>query len=190
MTVNSSREPLRFIDRALGQEVVQILPGHVYVSSHNELLSTVLGSCISICIYEPISRLGGMNHYLLPEGRPEIAGSQQASRYGNYATSTLIALLVDSGASPTNLEASVFGGGSMFSSEQDVGQRNIEFALTYLEKRRVHIKSQDVGQPFSRRIRFNPSNGKAMVRRMPTLQKSENGRLSSLNTDSSWRLCG
>ncbi|OED34403.1 hypothetical protein AB833_32200 [Chromatiales bacterium (ex Bugula neritina AB1)] len=167
-----SKDPLRFMDNALGMEVVQILPGDCYVSSRDELLSTVLGSCISVCLYDPVARLGGMNHYLLPEGDKRIAGTADAARYGNFAMNELIATLVELGARKSGLEAKVFGGGAMFTSEQDVGQRNIKFADEYLKNEHIEVVGRDVGLPFSRKIRFSPVTGKVMVKRLPSLHQN------------------
>ena len=184
-------EPLRFIDNTLGLEVVQLLPGHCYVSAKDEMLSPVLGSCVSICLYDRLLKAGGMNHYLLPVGKEELSGTVDATRYGNHAIAQLIQSLEQLGSRTHSMEAMVFGGGTMFNSEQDVGRRNVEFAWSCLEKHHISIGSHDVGYPFSRKIRFNPVTGKAMIKRLPTLQKIEPGTLDTLaENDASWRLCG
>lgn len=191
MARRRTSEPLRFIDNSLGLEVVQILPGHCYISTNDELLSTVLGSCISVCMYEPGLKMGGMNHYLLPYGDSSLIGTPEETRYGNHAIDRLITMLIDAGASRTSLQAKVFGGGSMFDSEQDVGLRNIEFAWSYLKEHNVSIVIHDVGLPFSRKVRFSPHTGEAMVKRLPTLQKLDsNSGHHPETTDTDWRLCG
>lgn len=135
--------------------------------------------------------MGGMNHYLLPRGDEDLSGSPESTRYGNHAIDRLIGMLVEAGASKSALQAKVFGGGSMFNSEQDVGQRNIEFAWSHLENHNISITIHDVGLPFSRKVRFSPSTGNTMVKRLPTLQKLEDasGRYPE-TPDTDWRLCG
>ncbi len=202
VTERRAKDPLRFTDKAMGIDVVQILPGDCYVSSRDELLSTVLGSCVAVCLYEPVRRLGGMNHFLLPGGSDSIVATAEATRYGKHAMNELIRTLIDLGADKPFLEAKVFGGGTMFTSEQDVGQRNISYADEFLKNENIAVVSRDVGLSFSRKIRFNPVSGKVMVKRLPSLHGSAGGGVDRKTPDTTdccsskgrrngpWRMCG
>ncbi|MCX8085001.1 MAG: chemotaxis protein CheD [Calditerrivibrio sp.] len=132
-----------------------LLPGTIFVSKDQAEITTILGSCVAICLWDPVSRIGGMNHYLLPlwngEGIP-------TPKYGNVAIPKLIQKMLEMGANAQSLQAKVFGGAAVLetvgqrSSILNVGQRNIEIAFEELEKNRIKIVSYDVGGELGRKI--------------------------------------
>jgi len=145
------------------------VPGEYYVSADDLVVMTVLGSCIAACIWDPRVRVGGMNHFMLPEG-----GSDSGGRYGSYAMELLINELMKQGARRETMQAKVFGGGAVMSSftTMNVGERNTKFVLDYLQTERIAVVSKDVLDVHPRKVCFFPATGKAMVK-----------RLASSNTD-------
>lgn len=164
----------RYFDNRHGVWSAKILPGELYVTTHGEMIGTVLGSCISVCMRDVKLGIGGMNHFMLPE-QTEHSTSQwgsdantSATRYGSWAMEYLLNELYKLGASKQNLEVKVFGGGQVLDSMTDIGQRNILFAYDYLRKEGLTIKSSDVGNIYSRKVLFFPDTGSVKVRRITT----------------------
>ncbi|MGV3552524.1 chemotaxis protein CheD [Rhizobium sp.] len=140
---------------------IQICGGDIRVS-HNErdILSTVLGSCIAACIYDPVAGIGGMNHYLLPHNRKQ----GQNPRYGDDAMPKLIRQLQTRGAGLNRLVARVYGGARILACEKDIGLMNIEFADRFLREHGIPIIACDVGGQTARWVDFHPASGYAVVR--------------------------
>lgn len=126
---------------------------------------TTLGSCIAACIWDRQLRIGGMNHFMLPEGS---GAGADAGRYGSYAMELLINELVKRGATRSTMEAKVFGGGAVISGMNsiNVGERNTKFVLDYLSTERITVVSKDVMDVYPRKVCFLPHSGKAMVKRL------------------------
>src|SRR5690606_35591093 len=122
----------RYWDDQHGCVSAKILPGEFYVTRHDELLVTVLGSCVTACIRDRETGVGGMNHFMLAEGGDDLVGP--SARYGVYAMEILINHLLKNGARRQNLEAKVFGGGRVLSSLAGamIGERNADFVIKYL----------------------------------------------------------
>jgi chemotaxis protein CheD len=154
-------------DAHFGKEAVKVLPGEFYVHDEDVLVMTTLGSCIAACLWDRERRVGGMNHFLLPDG----GGSDDASgRYGHFAMDQLIGELVKRGANRSTMEAKVFGGGAVIGgmTSINVGERNTTFVLDYLRTERIAVVSKDVLDVFPRKVCFLPASGKAMVKRLAT----------------------
>nr|WP_255558464.1 chemoreceptor glutamine deamidase CheD [Zhongshania aquimaris] len=146
----------------------RVLPGQYYVSdSEDEMITTVLGSCISACIRERVLKLGGMNHFMLPEGDSKMDG--MAARYGAYAMEHLINDILKVGGRRENLEVKIFGGGRMMRGLSDVGGKNIAFVRAFLELEGIAIVAEDVGLEFSRKINYFPTTGRVLVKRLRSL---------------------
>lgn len=152
-----------FHDPHFRADAVKVLPGEYYVSADDLVIMTVLGSCIAACIWDPRVRVGGMNHFMLPEG-----GSDSGGRYGSYAMELLINELMKQGARRETMQAKVFGGGAVMSSftTMNVGERNTKFVLDYLQTERIAVVSKDVLDVHPRKVCFFPATGKAMVKRL------------------------
>ncbi|NIM41954.1 MAG: chemoreceptor glutamine deamidase CheD [Hydrogenophaga sp.] len=148
-------------------DAVKVLPGEYYVSTEDLVIMTVLGSCIAACIWDPKARVGGMNHFMLPEG-----GSDSGGRYGSYAMELLINEMMKLGARRETMQAKVFGGGQVMSSftTMNVGERNTKFVLDYLQTERIAVVSKDVLDIHPRKVCFFPVTGKAMVKRLAHTQ--------------------
>ena len=141
---------------------MKVLPGEYYVDVEEIPILTTLGSCIAACLWDRQARVGGMNHFLLPEG------SADSGRYGSYAMELLINELMKRGASRGGLEAKVFGGGQVISgmNSMNVGERNTSFVLDYLKMERIPVLSKDVLDTCPRKVCFLPASGRAMVKRL------------------------
>jgi len=151
-----------YYDAHFKNEAVKILPGEYFVFDEDILIMTTLGSCIAACLWDRDAKIGGMNHFMLPEGD---AGS---GRYGSYAMELLINELMKRGAARHSLEAKVFGGGQVISgmNTMNVGERNTAFVIDYLKTERIPIMSKDVLDIYPRKVCFLPASGKAMVKRL------------------------
>ncbi len=150
-------------DHHFRHDAVKVLPGEYFVTGHDMVLMTVLGSCIAACIWDPKARVGGMNHFMLPEG-----GSDTSGRYGSYAMELLINEMIKLGARRESMQAKVFGGGQVMHSftTMNVGERNTTFVLDYLQTERIAVVSKDVLDIYPRKVCYFPTTGKAMVKRL------------------------
>jgi chemotaxis protein CheD len=121
---------------------------------------TTLGSCIAACLWDRNARIGGMNHFMLPEG--------DNGRYGSYAMELLINEMMRRGAARGAMEAKIFGGGQVISgmTSMHVGERNTQFFMDYLKTERIPILSKDVLDVYARKVCFLPASGKAMIKRL------------------------
>jgi chemotaxis protein CheD len=157
----------RFFDNASQTWMVKVLPGEYYVTSKpDEVLVTVLGSCVSACIRDPIKGIGGMNHFMLPHSRSgSWAGDTQSTRFGNFAMEKLLNELLKAGCSRSALEIKMFGGGNVTDTQNAIGTENAEFAVRYLEAEGLRCAAKDLGGHLPRRIQYNPGTGK-VVRRL------------------------
>lgn len=156
-----------YYDRTFNKQAVKILPGEYHATDSDTMIVTVLGSCVSVCIRDRVSGIGGMNHYMLP-GEAGTAGSP-SPRYGTHAMELLIDHLLQLGGRLPYLEAKVFGAGRVINGVTDVGERNAEFALRYLEKREIPVTAVDVGDIYPRKVYFAPATGRAFVRQIRSL---------------------
>jgi len=153
-----------FFDAHFRNEAVKILPGEYFVDDEDILIMTTLGSCIAACLWDRERRIGGMNHFMLPDG----GGAQDSGRYGSFAMELLINEMLKRGATRSTLEAKVFGGGAVISGMNtiNVGERNTKFVLDYLRTERITVVSKDVLDVYPRKVCFLPASGKAMVKRL------------------------
>ncbi len=148
-------------------EAVKVLPGEYFVHEEDLLIMTTLGSCIAACLWDRNARIGGLNHFMLPEGSGQDSAST-GGRYGSYAMELLINELLKRGATRATLEAKVFGGGQVIAgmATMNVGERNTRFVLEYLQTEHIPVVSKDVLDIYPRKVCFLPASGKAMVKRL------------------------
>ena len=153
-----------FYDAHFRNDAVKVLPGEFYVADEDLLVLTTLGSCIAACLWDREKRVGGMNHFLLPDG----GSGSDSGRYGSFAMDLLIGEMVKRGATRSTMEAKVFGGGAVVSGMNtiNVGERNTAFVLDYLRTERITVVSKDVLDIYPRKVCFLPASGKAMVKRL------------------------
>jgi chemotaxis protein CheD len=154
-----------YIDREFGLCATKVLPGKYFVADSNTLIVTVLGSCVAVCMWDPVNKIGGMNHFMLPmhTNDPAVDFSPSA-RYGAYAMEILINDLLKMGAARKNLEAKIFGAGKVLSGMNDIGERNARFALEYLRREKIPITAQDLGGNYPRKVHFFPASGRVLVK--------------------------
>lgn len=153
----------------------RLMPGEYYVTPHDEGVYTTLGSCISACIRDRVSGIGGMNHFMLPAGRADgwkSAALSAANRYGNFAMEHLINDILKNGGKRQNLEVKLFGGGRIIANMTDVGMRNIAFAHDYIETEGLLVTAEDVGDVFPRMVVYFPKTGKVRVKRLRSLHNN------------------
>ena len=153
-----------YYDAHFRSEAVKVLPGEYFVHDEDILIMTTLGSCIAACLWDRDQRIGGMNHFLLPDS----GSGSESGRYGSFAMDQLVGELVKRGATRSTLEAKVFGGGAVVGgmSTINVGERNTAFVLQYLRTERIAVVSKDVLDIYPRKVCFLPHSGKAMVKRL------------------------
>ncbi|HEY5824882.1 MAG TPA: chemotaxis protein CheD [Cyclobacteriaceae bacterium] len=146
-----------------------VFPGQFIITSVPTLISTVLGSCVSICLWDKEKKIGAMNHYLLP-GKPE--DEIDNMNRGLTSIRMLIRSLINRNVNLHNLEAKVFGGCNSLYINNDyfkVGERNVEVAFELLKQFNITLKAQHVGGSVGRKIVFNTETGKV---RMQLLSKT------------------
>jgi chemotaxis protein CheD len=154
--------------------IVQILAGEYYVTTGPEIIATVLGSCVSTCIRDRRTGVGGMNHFMLPDD-PRNDARGDAMRYGCFALERLINEILKRGARRDTLEIKVFGGGQVIAAMSDIGRSNVEFVRKYLFDEGLHAVVEDVGGHWARRIRYYPASGKVLVKHLPMREAARIG---------------
>ena len=160
----------KYFDKHFQRPAMKIQPGEFYATVEDEVIVTVLGSCISACLLDPVGLVGGMNHFMLPEDRSrEAKDIFFAARYGGAAMELLINELLRLGARKDRLVAKIFGGGRVMKGMGDVGARNIEFVLRFLAQESIPIWSEDIAGDYARKIYFFPHTGQVLMRRIDQL---------------------
>lgn len=150
-------------DNSAREQRVHVGQGEHQVSSDPEVvLTTVLGSCVALCLRDPVTGVGGMNHFLLPEGTQDGTGASR--RYGAYAMEVLINDVLKAGGRRDRLEAKLFGGGRMFDSLSDVGASNAAFAERFLADEGIPVVGGSLGGFGGRRVHYWPVSGRARQR--------------------------
>jgi len=153
-----------YADHHFQYDAVKVLPGEYFVANEEIVIMTVLGSCIAACIWDSRVRVGGMNHFMLPDGE----GNDGFGRYGSYAMELLLNEMFKMGARRETMQAKVFGGGAVMAgfTAMNVGERNTQFVMNYLADEHIPVVSKDVLDIHPRKVCFFPVTGKAMVKRL------------------------
>jgi len=153
-----------YVDHHFQYDAVKVLPGEYFVSNEDLVIMTVLGSCIAACMWDGPAKVGGMNHFMLPEGE----GMEGFGRYGSYAMELLINEMLKMGARRETMQAKIFGGAAVMAgfTTMNVGERNTKFVKDYLATERIPVVSQDVMDVQPRKVCFFPVTGKALVKRL------------------------
>ena len=166
----------RYWNKKKAAVTAKILPGEYYVTLESELISTVLGSCISACVRDKVLGFGGMNHFMLPETSAQRLHAADeavvgvATRYGNFAMEHLINTILQQGGKRQNLEVKLFGGGKILPTLSDVGQKNIDFILDYINTEGLSLLAQDLGDIYPRKVLYYPASGKVMMKKLKHIQ--------------------
>jgi len=161
--------PNLYFDSSFNLEAAKIQPGEYYATGRDMVLVTVLGSCVAACVRDSISGIGGMNHFMLPEGGEGSVG--KSARYGVYAMEVLVNHLLKLGARRDRLVAKVFGGGAVLPGfeKMNIGERNAEFVAKYLQTERIPVVAQDLKGTSARKIYFFPQTGQVLVKNLRKL---------------------
>ena len=164
-----SSVPIRYFDRDFKLEAVKLLPGQYYAGSGSLGMATLLGSCVSTCLWDPERRIGGMNHFMLPGDNGTAASPvPRSARFGVYAMELLINEMLKIGAERRRLVAKVFGGGRVLqgAGPLDVGGSNCEFVLGFLKMEGIPVLAQDLMDSCPRKVHFAPDTGKVLVKKL------------------------
>ncbi|HEY4406456.1 MAG TPA: chemoreceptor glutamine deamidase CheD [Xanthobacteraceae bacterium] len=158
-----------FYDPLTASWTIKVPMGRFYITARaDETIVTVLGSCVSACIRDVRTGIGGMNHFMLAS---DVSGQwgddQKSTRYGNFAMEKLINELIKTGCPRERMEIKVFGGGNVTDTRNQIGTQNAEFVLRYLEDEGFSCAARDLGGPYPRRIEYSPATGR-VVRRLLT----------------------
>lgn len=167
-----------YFERDFSTRTVKILAGEYFATADATAISTLLGSCVSVCLYDRVSGVGGMNHFMLPKvlqsgnatncatfGAPP-CGKPCSARYGVCAMKHLLERLKILGARRSSLEAKVFGAGRVMAGGADIGEKNAAFALGYLGERGIPVVASDLGDCCPRKLVFFPATGRVFVKRL------------------------
>lgn len=163
---------MRYEDPRFRVPAAKLLPTQYLAVDDGTALVTVLGSCVAACLRDPVLRIGGMNHFMLPDGE---ASDGAPARYGSHAMELLINDLLKRGASRRRLEAKVFGGANVLPgfTSNPVGSRNAEFINGYLDAEGIPVLASDLGGIHPRKIWFFPETGRVMLQRLAHAHDAE-----------------
>ncbi|MGR8929047.1 MAG: chemoreceptor glutamine deamidase CheD [Gammaproteobacteria bacterium] len=192
----------RYWDQENQIVAAKLLPGEYYVTTENEMITTVLGSCVSACIRDSVTGIGGMNHFMLPETTKQRLNNRDetivgtAMRYGNYAMEHLINTILQFGGRRKNLEVKLFGGGKIIATLSDVGSRNIEFVLDYVDMEALTLVAHDLGDIYPRKVNFFPCTGRVRMKKIKDLhnetimlrERQYSSRIKDVSVESSIEL--
>ncbi len=163
-----------------------LLIGDVHASATPLALCTLLGSCIAVCLFDPVTHVGGMNHFALPDA-PDLSARPRASRFGLPAMTQLLGALMRVGGAANRLLATIVGGGRLLAvadAVNDITQRNITFARSFLADRRIQVVAEDTGGSCGRQVRFHTDTGGVFVRRLA--RATRRTRLGPVHTGEPW----
>lgn len=161
----------RMRDGRFPHEIASILPGEFFVSASPMIVYTVLGSCISACIRDPVVGVGGMNHFMLP--KPKEGGNDswgESTRYGSYAMESLINEILKQGGMKRRLEVKLFGAGKIYEGNIDVGARNAEWVLGFLKTEGLKPIKTDLGDVCPRKVYYFTESGRVLMKRIERLK--------------------
>jgi len=162
-----------YFDRTFDCDAAKISPGEYYYTDQDMVIVTVLGSCVSACIRDSVSGIGGMNHFMLPDSATADRDSpvSESMRYGTYAMEVLINQLLRNGARRENLEAKIFGGGNVLKgfTTMNVGDRNATFVRKFLKEERIKVISEDLLDIYPRKVYYFPKTGKVLVKKLKNM---------------------
>lgn len=165
----------RYWDKTNEHYAAKLYPGEYYVTMHDEIIVTVLGSCVSACVRDTVSGIGGMNHFMLPINKGDdpssFGGMGMSARFGNFAMEKMINDILKNGGRRENLEIKVFGGGRVLKnmSTLDIGRKNIEFILQYIENESLKLAAKDLGDIYPRKVVYYPLSGRVRVKKLRTV---------------------
>lgn len=154
------------VDPETGLRTTKIFSGDWYVATQRgEMIATILGSCIAACIRDPVTGVGGMNHFLLP-GETGDGITSASARYGTNAMEQLINAILAAGARRERLEIKVFGGGNVTNNSARIGSKNAAFIRDFLKREHLPMDAEDLEGELPRRVHYFPDTGRTLVRKL------------------------
>ena len=175
-----------YFDRNFNIQSVKVLPGEFYVTIKEQMIVTVLGSCVAACIRDKDLGVGGLNHFMLPDSGGGVAST--SARYGAYAMELLINNILKMGGRRHRLEAKIFGGGRVMATlaNSNVGERNVAFVREFLRNENIPIVAEDLLDVYPRKVYFFPFNGKVKLKKLlsthnDTLAQREQAYVATLS---------
>jgi chemotaxis protein CheD len=168
-SVTAARTPAHKPREAAGEperKSAFLHPGQVGAWTEPHAVTTILGSCVAVCLHDPKSRVGGMNHYLLPH---PVSGERFAARFGAVAIDRLVERMLELHADTRHLQAKVFGGACIVGNPRggkSLGAQNVELALACLLRRNIPVVAQDVEGARGRKLIFHSDDGVVWVRKI------------------------
>lgn len=175
--VNVNFSMSSYYDPKFKTDAVKVLPGEYYATDGEEMIVTILGSCVSVCLRDSYSGIGGLNHFLLPHDHSNRdTPLTESARYGVYAMELLVNHLLKLGAMRHRLEAKVFGGGKVIKdfTFANVGERNVSFVLEHLKQEGIPIVARDLLDIYPRKVHFFPHSGRVMLKKINSLHNNNN----------------
>ena len=161
----------RMRDYRFPYEIASILPGEFFVSRDPMIVYTVLGSCISACIRDPVAGVGGMNHFMLPEPKEKVHDSWgESTRYGSYAMESLINEILKRGGLKRRLEVKLFGAGKIYEGKIDIGARNAEWVVMFLRMEGLVPAKTDLGDVFPRKVYYFTDSGRVLMKKIERIK--------------------
>jgi len=148
------------------KDIVTLHPGEYFVSGEDLYIATVLGSCVAVALYDPVHKIGGLNHFLLPGDAFQTDGGEENPRYGTEAMRVLLRELLRAGADRDELRAKVFGGGNVLTARSLVGSGNVAFALSWLKQAGIPVTDRDVEDVVARKLFMAPSTGRVYLKHL------------------------
>ena len=158
------KQPVELLPK--GARVVYLHAGDMHVTRETTQVITILGSCVAVCLWDRLTRVAGINHFMLPS---DIGLRSDSLRYANFAMSELLRQIMEIGAEARRLEAKVFGGACVLGAARnghDLGSKNVEAARERLAAERIKVVAEDVGGTRGRRLVFRTWDGTALVKQV------------------------
>ena len=146
---------------------IYLRPGQLYATGEGAVFTTILGSCVAVCLYDPVAQIGGVNHFLLPEAGTD---GQNSSHFGNIAVPVLVGKVVELGAERQRLQAKLFGGANVVEAFRDqenhLGSQNVRIARELLAAEKIPVIGEDVGGQRGRKLVFLTDDGSAWIKEL------------------------
>ncbi|MDC7221715.1 MAG: chemotaxis protein CheD [Spirochaetales bacterium] len=161
----------RYFNTKFNRELIDISPGEFYATGDDVVISTVLGSCVAVSLYDSERKMAGMNHFMLVEGKDVTNTGElmRLERYGSFAMESLLNEFIRGGSLKANLQAKVFGGSRLLGSEPasstDIGHQNVLYALNFLKNEGIPVLAKDTGGKRSRRLYLFPQTFKILMKK-------------------------
>lgn len=185
----------RYWDKQNAISAAKITPGEYYVTGKGELITTVLGSCISVCVHDAVKGIGGMNHFTLPSAYTEVRTECEHNSldsivlHGNSTMEKLIDSILAKGGKRENLGVKVFGGADLKDMDTGVGEMNVGFIANYIAKEGYKLQAYDVRGTYPRKVVYYPHSGVVRVKILyelanDTLQNRERDYFLKLDNQS------